>query len=66
MNEILSKVVAVSIGLVVAGTLIPLGLVTIANANLTGVDETVATIVTVLLPILAGIAIALAFLKEAD
>ncbi len=62
--ELVNKIVGVSVGLVVAGTLIPLGLVTIANANLTGVDATVATVVTVLLPILAAIAIAMVFLRE--
>ena len=64
MSPILAKVTSVSIGLFVAAILLPLSLTTMANANLTGVDATIATVCTVLLPVLAVIAIAMHFLSE--
>ena len=64
MNPLLAKIVSISIGLFVAAILLPLSLVTMANANLTGVDATIATVVTVLLPVLAVIAISMSFLSD--
>lgn len=60
--DILSKVVGVSIGLFVAAILLPVALNTLANATMTNVDSSVVTIVTILLPVLAVISIAMYFL----
>ena len=62
MSALLDKVVAVSIGLFVAAIMLPLALVTIAAANLTGVNATIVTVVTILLPTLAVIGIAMQFI----
>ncbi len=64
MSALLDKVVAVSIGLFVAAIMLPLALVTMANANLTGVDATIVTVVTILLPVLAVVGIALYFINR--
>lgn len=63
-SALLGKVVAVSIGLFVAAIILPTALVSIAGANTSGVDPSVVTILQVLLPVLATIAIAMAFLRE--
>ena len=63
-NGLLGKVVAISIGLFVAAIILPIALVTMANATLTDVDATIVTMVQILLPVLAVIGIALYFLKE--
>jgi len=60
--DIIRYVIAVAIGIFVVAVIVPVALVEIANANLTGVNAAVATILTVLLPILAVIGIAIAFL----
>lgn len=52
MSELTSKVIAISVGLVIASILVPMALVSIANATLDGVDASVVTIFQVLLPIL--------------
>jgi H+/gluconate symporter-like permease len=62
MADILKFVVAIAIGLFVASVLIPPALQEISNANMTGITPSVSTIFTVLLPILAVVAIAIAFL----
>jgi hypothetical protein len=66
MNPLLEKVVAISIGLFVAAIMLPIALVTMANATWSGsngnVDPTVVLIV--LLPVLGVIGIALYFLKS--
>lgn len=64
MSALLDKVVAVSIGLFVAAIMLPLALVTMANANMTGVDATIVTVVTILLPVLAVVGIALYFINR--
>ena len=61
---ILNKVVELSIGLFIAGVMIPIGLQAIASANVTGVDATVATVFTLLLPILAIIGLVLYFIPK--
>lgn len=61
---ILNKVVELSIGLFIAGVMIPIGLQAIATANITGIDSTVATVFTLLLPILAIIGLVLYFVPK--
>ena len=61
---ILNKVVELSIGLFIAGVMIPIGLQAISTANVTGVDATVATVFTLLLPILAIIGLVLYFIPK--
>lgn len=65
-SKLLEKVIAISIGLFVAAIMLPVALFTLGNATWTGVDDSVVIIVTVLLPVLAVIGIALYFLKETD
>jgi hypothetical protein len=60
----LNKVVELSIGLFIAGVMIPIGLQAIATANITGVDATVATVFTLLLPILAILGLVLYFVPR--
>lgn len=59
-----SRIVAIAIGLFVVATIIPVALTTLANATLTGVDPAVQTIITVLLPILAVVGVAMMFLRK--
>jgi H+/gluconate symporter-like permease len=65
-SAILGKIVAIAIGLFVTALLVPPALVTLAGANVTGVDPNVVLLLQVLLPILGTIAIALIFLRETD
>jgi VIT1/CCC1 family predicted Fe2+/Mn2+ transporter len=53
----MSDAVDMGIELVIIGAFVPIGLVMIANANLSGVDATVATVFTLVLPILAIVGI---------
>jgi drug/metabolite transporter (DMT)-like permease len=62
--EILNKIIAVSVGLLVLALLFPIALNTLANATMTNVDPTVVTVVTVLVPVLAAIGVALYFLPH--
>jgi len=62
--EILNKVIAVSVGLLVLALIFPIALNTLANATMTNVDSTVVTVVTILVPILAAIGMALYFLPR--
>lgn len=50
-------------GLLVAAILLPMALTELAGASLDTVDPAVATVVTVLLPVLAVIGIAYAFYR---
>ena len=59
-----SKIVGIVIGLFVVATIMPVALVTLGNATLTGVDPAVATVLKVLLPILAVIAVTMIFLRR--
>jgi len=59
-----SKVITIIIALFVAGVLLPVALTELATGNYTGVNPAVKTIATVLLPILAIIAIVYVFLKK--
>lgn len=63
MNPI-KYAVMLSISLIIAGILMPTGLAAIASATLTGVNASVATIFTVVLPILAILGLALAYMPE--
>ncbi len=62
--ELLNKVIAVSVGLLVLALIFPIALNTLANATMTNVDSTVVTVVTILVPILAAIGMALFFLPR--
>lgn len=62
--EILNKVIAVSVGLLVLALIFPIALNTLANATMTNVDSTVVTVVTILVPILAAIGMAVFFLPK--
>jgi drug/metabolite transporter (DMT)-like permease len=62
--EILNKIIAVSVGLLVLALIFPIALNTLANATMTNVDPTVVTVVTILVPILAAIGLALYFLPR--
>ncbi len=62
--ELLNKVIAVSVGLLVLALIFPIALNTLANATMTNVDTTVVTVVTILVPILAAIGMALYFLPR--
>ena len=62
--KLLNKVIAVSVGLLVLALIFPIALNTLANATMTNVDPTVVTVVTILVPILAAIGMALYFLPK--
>jgi len=62
--ELLHKIIAVSVGLLVLAMIFPIALNTLANATMTNVDPTVVTVVTILVPILAAIGMALYFLPR--
>jgi hypothetical protein len=61
---ILEKVIAVAIGLYVVAAMMPAALVSLAGANVSGVDAGVVSILQVVLPLLGTIAIAIAFFRE--
>lgn len=60
----IKSIVAIVVGLFVVATIVPTALTTLANSTLTGVDPAVTTVLKVLLPILAVIAIAIMFLNR--
>ncbi len=62
--EILNKIIAVSVGLLVLALIFPIALETLASATMTNVDPTVVTVVQILVPVLAAIGIALYFLPR--
>ncbi len=64
-SGVLTKVVAVGVGLFVAAILLPTALATLANssAQMVNVNDSVVTIVQVLLPTLGVIAIAIYMLR---
>lgn len=62
--ELVNKIVAVSIGLFVAAIMMPVALITMANTTWYGVDPAIVTVMTVLLPVLGAISIALIFLRD--
>lgn len=60
----MQKIISIVIALFVAGVMLPVALTSIASGNYSGVDPAVKTIVTVLLPILAVIAIIYVFIRK--
>jgi len=60
----MEKIIAIAVGLLLVAVLVPVALTTMADANVTGVDPVVVTVLTVLLPILAIIGIALYFIPK--
>lgn len=63
--KILHKIIGVSVGLVVAGLLVPMGINQIANATFAAtVDPAVETMFTIVLPVIGVIAIVLYFLIQ--
>lgn len=63
-ESMVGRIVGIAIGIFVVATIIPVALTELAGANLTGVDPAVTTILTILLPILSVVAIALMFLNR--
>ena len=57
-------IITVIIALFLAGVLLPVAMRGFFAANYTGLDSTVITVLTVLLPVLAAIGIAMKFLKS--
>jgi len=64
MEALMEKIIAIAVGLLLVAVLVPVALTTMADANVTGVDPVVVTVLTVLLPILAIIGIALYFIPK--
>ena len=64
MGRLLNGIIGASVSLLIAAIMLPIALTTMADANLTGVDATVVVVVTILMPILASVGIALRFLPE--
>lgn len=64
MSRLLNGVIGAGVGLLIAAIVLPIALTTMADANMTGVDATVVTVVTILMPILCAIGVALRFLPE--
>jgi hypothetical protein len=62
--DILGKIVAVAVGMYLAAYLLPGALVAMANASFEGVNESVVTLMQIVLPLLGTIAIALAFFRD--
>ena len=64
MSQLLNAIVGAGVGLLIAAIILPIALTTMADANMTSVDATVVTVVTILMPILCSIGIALRFLPQ--
>jgi len=64
MSRLLNGVIGAGVGLLVAAIILPIALTTMADANMTGVDATVSIVVTILMPILCAVGVALRFLPE--
>ena len=64
MSKLLNGVIGAGVGLLVAAIILPIALTTMADANMTGVDSTVTIVVTILMPILCAVGVALRFLPE--
>ena len=58
------KIIGIAVGLLLVAVLIPVALQTLATANVTDVDPTVVTVLQVVLPILAIIAVAIYFIPK--
>lgn len=64
MDNLMSKVIGIAVALLLVAVLVPVALTTLAGANVTGVDDTVVTVLTILLPIMAVIGIAMYFIPR--
>ena len=62
-TTLMHKVIGISIGLFVAAVMLPMALLTLSNATWGRTNPAVVTIITVLLPVLAVIGIALYFIE---
>lgn len=62
-KSIMSLVVGITISLILIAILLPIGLDQIASVNTSAWDSSVATLITTVVPIIAGIAAALLFTK---
>lgn len=62
--ELLDKIISISVGMVLAGAMVPLGLQSIAGANMTGVDAAVATVFTTVVPIVGVVALVIWMIKH--
>lgn len=61
-SGIADTAIQISVAMILAGTLLPVGIMALVNANLTGADTSVTTIVQTLLPVIGALAIGLGFL----
>lgn len=59
---IVERIVGISIGLFVAGVMLPLGMLQLTNASWGNTDPAVVTMVTVLIPVIAAVGVVLLFL----
>lgn len=64
MDNLMSKVIGIAVALLLVAVLVPVALTTLAGANVTGVDDTVVTVLTILLPIMGVIGIAMYFIPR--
>lgn len=68
VSDIMGKVIGIAIGLFVVAILLPLALVELAgtetDVNASGIESSVQTMLYILLPVLAAIAIAMYFLPR--
>ena len=60
----MTKIIAIAVALLLVAVLVPVALTTLAGANVTGVDPVVVTVLTILVPILGMIGIALYFIPK--
>lgn len=63
-SSIAQYAMEMGIALIIVAVVIPIGLVMIAEANLTGVNASVATIITIVFPILAILGLAIKFMPQ--
>ena len=68
MENILTKIIEIGVGLLMVAVLIPISLTTLASSksNMTaaGVDSTVTTVLLILVPVLAIIGLAIYFIPR--
>ena len=63
-SGLMYKIIGIAVGLLLVAVLVPVALETLATANVTDVDPTVITVLQVVLPILAIIAVAIYFIPK--
>jgi hypothetical protein len=63
-SEMLKYVIVLGMALLFTAYTVPMGLVAIAEANLTGVSSIVANVFTIVLPLLAIFGLALGFMPD--